>query len=395
MHNQDEELQQLACDLTDLFAETIHIDDLQQTTVNGMRLCVVQMSYVVSNSSQMKTVRQTVVYVDDPAVHVPDFAMWPHFKGVAGKLFAAVGSMVDINFADSPAFSAEYHLFGWNDEAVRQLFSPEIREYLGEHRGWSARGKQTCLAVFQQNQVIDSEQLDSFLEDALKILTLLRSSEKAMDDRPELRRNSSVDDLLVAAEKMGGFHELAIKNTLKREAVGVDAVDEFLSQSAPRSRIPIGLRRQVVGENLVVKLLGVVFLVAGIFVPTLLYLLLSGNERWFALPVAGVFLLAGSLILYFILGHERRKKRLVRDGLVARGRITKVQPTNVEINGARRYHVFIDFVHADKPNSIRSNIYAGIEKAQYFAKSGETVRLLVDPQDPSHVVCVDLLLITS
>ena len=121
--SRESQMQDIAEELSDLFAKAIFVDGFEHRTISGFSLCVVQVHYIESGASVMKTIRQTVVYLRAAELDVPEFAMWPHFKGAVGKLFEVVGSMVDINFIESPVFSEEYHLFAWNEEAVRQLFS--------------------------------------------------------------------------------------------------------------------------------------------------------------------------------------------------------------------------------------------------------------------------------
>jgi len=122
---------------------------------------------------------------------------------------------------------------------------------------------------------------------------------------------------------------------------------------------------------------------------------MSGNDRWFAIPAGAVFLLAGALTIFLTKHFAGRKLRILRNGSVTAGKVIKVRPTNVEINGRRRYEVVFEIGQDDQVESMRSNIYAGIEKAQSFEKSGEAVRLLVDPKDNRQVVCLDFLLVTN
>lgn len=391
---EESQSQDLADSLSDLFAKTVFVDAMERRDVAGLELCIVQMHYIESDASIMKTVRQTVIYLEDDNLDIPEFALWPHFKGVAGKLFASLGNMVDINFTESQQFSNEYHLFGWNEAAIRQLFSPEVRQRLSIEKGWSLRGKHGRLAVFQQAKTIYDGELEAFLVSAAQIMLTIQESGRQLENSPELRRDSNVDDLIATSKKMGGIQGQAIERAVKRLAVDRNAVEEFLRQPLPRSNVPQGLQRQIVGETKMVLMLGVALLCFGLLVPFLIFFALSGDDRWFAIPVGAVFLVAGTLTLALTIVLSGRKARILKEGSVVSGKITKVRPTNVEINGRRRYEVVFEVARNNKIDSVQSNIYAGIEKAQALERSGAPVRLLFDPVT-KQVVCIELLLVTG
>lgn len=385
----------LAQDLSKLFAQTIQISGNRQHSIGELSVSSIDISYLRQDSSPLQTVRQTIVYLDDPELNFPEFAAWPHFKGIAGKVFALMGNMIDINFEDSPVFSDAYHLFAWNEAAVRKLFNREIRSFLGDHPGWSIRANGARIAIFKQDQTVATDRLDPFVNDAAEILRRFRDGEAQLGDDAKTRRESSLQDLLASADQMGGIQGRSIRRQVERLAISDDEIQRFLATPAPRLQIPTGLKRQVVGENLPLVLLGIVLIVAGIAVPALIALMFEGNDRLFAIPFAVLFPLIGAIVLSLALRHRTRKHRVLRDGILSTGTIGEVRRTNVEVNGAHRYHVFVNHSADGNEHSVRCNVYAGIEKAEAMQRSGQPIRLLIDPKDPNHVICIDILLITA
>ncbi|TWU02678.1 DUF3592 domain-containing protein [Stieleria varia] len=385
----------LANDLSDLFAQNVHVNDLKQRSVDDVSILIINVSYLQSDSSPMKTVRQTIVFLHDDQINLPQFALWPHFTGITGKIFTSLSRMVDLDFDDSPEFSRAYHLFAWNEVAVRKLFTHGLRNRLSADSRWSMRAKGNRIAIFFQNELIEPEQMASFVTDATRILKLVLAGEAELDEHPEIRRDSNLQDLASTASKMGGIQGYAIQQTIKKYAVTGDEIDAFLETSTPRTEIPVGLWRQVAGDNFALILLGIFFVILAIIVPLVVVAFSDARDRWLAIPFAVLFPLIGGLILFLTLRHNRRKNRLLRNGTLVSGTITDVRRTSTEVNGAARYHVTMKYDWVGKEVSIRENLYSGIEKAQTMQESGDPIRLLVDPDDPKQVICIDLLLVTS
>lgn len=384
----------LASALSEMFCEEVDIDVLEQKQLGQASVSVIQMDYTRRDSSNRSNrVTQTAVVLDDPELDLPQFALWPHAKGITGMLLGRLANMGDINFDDSPEFSDEYHLHGWNEQAVRMLFTRQIRDHFADSPKWSARGIRQYLVVFKQNQVSAPNQLDSFVDETLKTITLFQQSEEQLDESPNVRRAASIDDVVATAGRMSPIHAMLIKKELEKRRVSSAELDSFLAQPIPRSKPPRGLKYQVGGDNLMLIVLGAVFFIAGIVIPILVLALAPANDRIMALPFAIAFPLIGGTILTFSIRHGRKKNRLLRSGTLMTGMVTKVERTNVQINNAQRYHLHVDYAIEGQNQSTIANIYANTEKARELASTGEPVRLLVDPTDHKKILCIDTLLI--
>ncbi|MCA9137946.1 MAG: hypothetical protein KDB00_14340 [Planctomycetales bacterium] len=380
--------------LSEMFCEEVSIDVLDQQRHGSASVIVVQMHYTRRGSSNHTTrVSQTAVVLDDAELDLPQFALWPHAKGVTGMLLGRLINMGDINFDDSPKFSNEYHLHGWNEQSVRMLFTKQLRSHFADNPNWSARGVRKYLVVFKQNEVVSPNQLNDFVDNALKTITLFQQSEEQLDEQPNIRRTATIDDLVATAGRMGPIHAMMIKKELEKSRVSPSEIGAFLAQPTPRSKPPKGLRYQVGGDNPLLIVLGAVFFIAGIIIPILIFLLAPANDRMIAIPFALAFPLIGVTILSFSIQYGRRKKRLLRSGTLATGKITKVERTSVQVNNAQRYHLHVDYTVQGQNQSTIANIYSNIEKARELESTGEPVRVLIDPADHKKILCIDTLLI--
>ncbi|MDG1894379.1 MAG: DUF3592 domain-containing protein [Fuerstiella sp.] len=385
----------LAETLSELLNENITVNNVETQERDGVRLSVVEMSYLpTSDSSHGSTrVQQTGVMLEDDTLEVPQFALWPHFKRIVGKIVSAVGHMPDINFDDSPDFSKEYHLLGWNEEAVRTLFIPEVRDHLAQHPGWTVRGNRSQIAVFKKGKTCKPDDQPAFISESFEMLTLFRQGEQCLDEQPQIGRSTQVADAVATAQQMGGIAGSILRNALKRISLTNNEIDQFLAQPKPRMSIPTGLRRQYVGDARPLIALGIALLFVAIALPIVVALALSGNDRYFGIPVGAVFLLAGGLTLFFSIRSSRRKHRVVCEGELTFGQVTAVKRTSTEINGQRRYHLHLTYDVAGSEHKTRTNIYSGVEQAKDCMESGQTVRILVDPMDSNRVLCIDTLAI--
>ena len=382
----------LANALSELFCEEVDFSVHEQKQLGEAALLVIAMEYT-RRSEQTVHVSQTAVVLVDPELDLPQFALRPKLKGITGLLFGRLLGMGDIHFNDSPAFSDAYHVHGWNEQAVRLLLPRQIRDHFSDHPGWSARGVRQHLVVFKQDQICESGEMDSFVDESLKILRLFQEGEEVLDERPDVRRDASIDDVVATAERMSGIHAMLIKKELQKSHVSAAELDAFLGQPTPRSNAPKGLRHLVGGGNLMLIVLGAVFYIAGIVLPTLIWLYAQPDERLIAIPFAVMFPLIGGAMLAFAIPYRRRRKRLLRSGILATGKVTKVKRTNVQVNNAQRYHLHATYQINGKSQSAVANLYSNIEKAREFATTGKSVRLLVDPKNHERFLCVDTLLI--
>ena len=392
----DEELEELSGELSEMFSEFVRVEVHNEGREHGVSLVVCTMSYrqKSSDNGPGRRISQTAVVLEADDLDLPQFALAPHQKGIVGKLFSALGGFGDINFDDSPAFSEAYFLHGWAEEPVRMLFTPSVREYFSNAVGWSVRAQRHRLVVFRQNEIVQKDELNEFVRSAMEILGLFREAEQELDLHPEVRRAATGDDIMKTAGQMGLAGSL-LANQFKSLAVTQEELDAFHRSSVPR-HIPSGVKRQVLGDNLPLVFIGIVFFIAGIVAGGATLAFAPGNDKWIGVPFLVMFPLIGGLMSGLTIRHRRRKARVLRDGELARGTVTKVSHTSTSVNQQVQHRVSVKYQLNGDERSVTCNAYGpAADKAREKSKSGEPVNVLVDPLDANHVVCTDFLMLFS
>jgi hypothetical protein len=380
--------------LSELFCEDVSYDVLQQQQIGGAAVLFIEMRYRTEASSQhSQRIRQTAVVLRDPELDLPQFAIWPHHTGLVGMLAGRLSGMGDIDFQDDRQFSDDYHLHGWNEAAVRALFTPSLRDCFSRYPGWSGRGVRNHAIVFKQNRVVSEDQATGFLDQALELLEGIQRGEEELDERPGLRRQADLSDVVESLRTGGGLQASIMLHALRRDQITPDQMRAFQEQPTPRRQIPAGLRRQVIGDNLMLAVLGGVFLVVGTVLAIMMAVFAPPADRWIAIPFGVVFPLVGAPMLFFTLRYRGKKKRLLREGSLVDGTLASVNRTNVKVNDATRYKIRVQYELDGRPQSQFINLYANVDKARQLASTGQPVKLLVDPDQPSNLVCLDTLLV--
>lgn len=386
-------------ELSELFGESVAIEGGEQRQLGAAELSIIEISYTREHRSSdgpttYTHVRQTAVVSKDAELDLPQFALTPTRKGITGRLLSLFGDMGDIDFPESPEFSAEYHLHGWSEKPVRLLFTKPIRDHFSSQLGWSVMGKQSVLAIFHHNQVVDGDERNRFVDDALGILTLFQQAEEQLDSMPEVRRETTPSDVVASAERMGGLAGAMLAKKLRKLSVTSKELENFLSQAPPRV-IPKGISGQLLGEGTIVLMIaGFVFLVVGVVVGSLVTTLAEGNQRWIGLPIMTVFPLIGGAMVYFTARYRRQKTRTLKTGAIVEGQVESVERTSTTVNEQRRYHVAVEYSQLGKPAKGIVNAYGpAVDKAKKYEESGKPMRILVDPSDPTHLIGIDLLMI--
>lgn len=379
--------------VSELFADDVTIEVLREEEFGDAAIKIVRMQYSrLSDSGNLSTFRQSAVVLCDSQLDLPQFAVWPKKNAFLSFAQGLIGRQ-SIQFLDSPKFAESYFVHGWNEQAVRLLFTHELRNCFLQRPGWSARGVRNWLVVYRENEVCDATQLDQCVADALRLVENFQKGEEALDDRPDIRREATISDVVSGLEQGGGLAAAILKRQLKKTQVTPQELETFVAQQLPRETIPPGLKRQVVGDNLLLVFIGLLFLVVGIAVPWPLAIAGDGEAKLVGIILGTIFPLVGGGIAFFTLRHRIGRNRLLREGLLTQGRITDVKRSSVEVNNARRYLVHIDYhVHGHSRSTIM-HLYANVEKARELQTKGTPVRLLVDPKNDSKVICLDTLLV--
>lgn len=387
----------LANELSFLFREDVDVESVEQREHGGATLSVAVMSYadLSSQSNDRSRYRQTVIFLEDAELNLPEFSLAPKPKGILSVALKLLGNFGTIEFEDSPKFSEKYLLQGFAVDATKVFFNQPIREHFSDRPGWSVRGKQHALVVYRKNHVCDESEVQAFAADALEMLTLFQVGEEELDEHPELSREFGAKQLMEATQSMGGIAGSVIANRLKKELARIkltsSELDEFLRSPVPRTA-PIGMSRQVLGQNFPLVIVGLVFIVAGLIAGTVWLVAATPLLKPLAIGFYLMFSGIGSLMTFGTLSSRRKKTRALRQGEVAQGRITKVKKTGVEVNNEKQYRVDVEY-ESEGETRVSHVTVNDADKARGLQRDQSPVSLLVDPQDADNVVVLDLLIL--
>ena len=82
--------------------------------------------------------------------------------------------------------------------------------------------------------------------------------------------------------------------------------------------------------------------------------------------------------------------------MLCRGRIKDVSRTSTAVNNQIRFHVRIRYRVDGRKCTTQCNAYGPmVDLARTRQETGEPVRVLVDPRDADHIVCLELLSIVE
>jgi hypothetical protein len=106
----------------------------------------------------------------------------------------------------------------------------------------------------------------------------------------------------------------------------------------------------------------------------------------------GMMSLIGSAVMWFSIKHRQRKLRTLTRGELKEGTIVDLRTTSVVVNNQVRHVVTVEYQAAESTQKATCNLYGfAATKAREKLDREETIRILVDPQDPQHMISPDLL----
>ncbi len=136
----------------------------------GHPLVAFEFSYVVSTGNSAHTVRQTVAILQN-SKRIPDLELCA--EGVLDRFKEYFGAQ-DFDFSAHPAFSKKYRLRGTDENAIRDLFRPEVREYFENNDMIHVDIKEQQILIYKPgNYAKEPGQFEEFLQRAVEIQELI------------------------------------------------------------------------------------------------------------------------------------------------------------------------------------------------------------------------------
>lgn len=149
----------------------------------GERFIAFDFSYTEGTGKRATTYTQTVIRLDLPGMTLPSFEATP--ENFLTKLAQGVGFR-DIEMDGRSAFNRLFRLKGQDEEAIREVFTPLILNYLEQpqSRNLCLEGAGDRLLVYRLNRRPKPEELEAFLEEGKTLLNLFKQVHRTATSVP-------------------------------------------------------------------------------------------------------------------------------------------------------------------------------------------------------------------
>lgn len=139
---------------------------------NDLKVTIFDFRYVTGSGKHKQTHNQTAVAFQFDGPTLPTFTLEPeHFGHRIAQWF---GSQ-DIDFESHPKFSKGYLLRGPDEDAIRELFRPDVLEFFEEEPGACVAGVGNHVVYFRHRTRIDPAKIRQLLEAGFRVYGTLRA----------------------------------------------------------------------------------------------------------------------------------------------------------------------------------------------------------------------------
>ena len=384
----------LSEELSLLFREDVTVSDVTSQQMSGTQIAVANMSYWKINENQ-RHYKQTVLVLRDSDLQVPDFILQSRSTGLLPTSFPQLIGPKPIEFPDSPRFASQFVLSGPTESAIRAFFTRSVRDFFECEPEWTVRGTGNCLVLCHPNQIQKEHERQHFTQEGLQILTVLQQAEGRLDQQPELRRQATLKELNQSTNQLGGIAGMVLSERLKRLAIKRSDLETYL-QSTPPRQPPRALTRQLYSDQYKFLFVGLGLLILGTVMGSVLLLTMADNSKLAAITFTATVPTIGLALLLASLRFHLRTSRTLCAGRVASGTIQDIKNTSSDVNGQHKFHIFVQYELDGTARDAKFNAYGfEVDFAKNLLSRGEPTRFLIDPNDPSHVICVDTLRVSD
>lgn len=330
------------------------------------------------------TIRQTVLYCSRPELKLPAFTAGP-MTGLVGAVMRRALESAGMPIVHLPAyadFNQRFTVMSFQPDWTRKLFAQPVVDAISAHGELTVATATGRIAVYRKGHTVPQSERERFFAAAREIADRIIESAAALP--PELTTGGQ--QAMQTIQTMGGW----LGNRLQAWVVSSQEVNDFLAQTPPRVA-PARIRKCVYGASGVTMLWGAGFMALGtILVSCMLIVGVEGKDggpapAWFPYVFA-LFPLLGAVVLFFATLYRRRRRRILRDGLCEIASVVKVEGTCFHSDSGRQHDVTFE------TTSGRVVVRVGGGPASLASKRqerGETVRLLVDPHNPSRALWIE------
>lgn len=142
------------------------LKNLIEGKTDDVAIAVFDYTYMTGGGKSKRFHTQTVTSIRSANLQVGDFRMRP--EGLLERASSMMGFQ-DIDFDSHPEFSKMYVLQGKSEQAVRELFQPDILEYFESKPRLTFEGREDTLIMFERGRRLTAEQIEQKLSEVLEL----------------------------------------------------------------------------------------------------------------------------------------------------------------------------------------------------------------------------------
>ncbi|MEH2205239.1 MAG: hypothetical protein V7K53_14355 [Nostoc sp.] len=157
------------------------VKNILSEEIKNFNIYIFEYRYSISSAKTRYEYWQTVAFLHSEDIRFAKFLLKP--KGIFDQLSHFLGYQ-DINFKKYPRFSEQYLLRGSDEKGIRQIFTDNVLSFFEAKIGFYPAIQTTpcleaadaCLIYYRENVRLEPEQIELFLQEAMKVFDLLRAN---------------------------------------------------------------------------------------------------------------------------------------------------------------------------------------------------------------------------
>ena len=147
------------------------MSNLLRGKTNDLEINIFDYQFMTGSGTSRTTWTFSVFVARRSNLKLPQFSLSPE------NIFHKIGGLFgfqDIDFASHPRFSSRYLLRGPDEEAIRNLFQPQVLDWFESHLGLSIEAKDDTI-VFARRPLLAASKIRDFLAEGFEILKQFES----------------------------------------------------------------------------------------------------------------------------------------------------------------------------------------------------------------------------
>jgi hypothetical protein len=147
---------------------------LERSTGAAGRDTIFNFTYTTSAGKNARWITQTVMQMQSPAMHLPQFLLQPVSGGAAdARQTPPAGNVIDVGA--SSKFKESFVLRGTDEAGIRQLFTPAVIQECEQRPQLCMEASANGLLVYENGRRVKPEELERFVNEGTRLKSLFEA----------------------------------------------------------------------------------------------------------------------------------------------------------------------------------------------------------------------------